>query len=654
MMPPDFHFIRPLWLLALLPLALLMWRLARSEAGGDVWRGLVDAHLLSRLLSDEGGRLRRLPLALLGLGWLLGVLALAGPTWERLPQPVYQAQQYRVLALDLSATMNANDMPPSRLAHARFELLDLLRKAKEGQTALLAYGTEPYVVAPLTTDTATIAAQVPSLNSDLLPIQGSRHTERVLVKAGELLQQAGAPDGEVILITDGLDHPKAADAAAVKLRAQGYRVSVLGVGTAKGAPVPLDNGGFLKDAGGAIVMPRLQQQALRELAGVGGGRYVKAGLDDRDIETLIPSNPSRIAAQDDRQHTSADQWREAGPWLLLLLLPLAALAFRRGWLGPLVLVLLVMPPPPAQAFAWQDLWLRPDQQAARDFAAGRQSEAAQRFERSDWRAAAAYASGAYDQALQSLDGLDGARADYNKGNTLARLGQLEDAVKAYEQALAADPNDADARHNKELVEKLLEQQKQQQQQRAGQQDQQNQSDQQDQQNQSGQQGQQNQSGQQGQQQAGKQGQQQQAGAQDQQDRQPQSGEQDQQQAGEQAQQTDQAEQKPERDQAAQAQQSEESQTEQSGEQDAQAAAAQADSEPSQAEAEENPAEPGLSDLMGDKTAQGAMASASPESSLNPEDRQAMEQMLRRVEDDPGGLLRQRFLLQHLRRTGQLP
>jgi len=245
-MPHDFHFLRPEWLWLLLPLALVLWRLVRGESGGDAWRGLVDAHLLPRLLSDDRGPAQRLPLVLLGLGWLLGVLALAGPTWERLPQPVYQAQDYRVIALDLSPSMNATDLPPSRLAHARFEVLDLLRKAKEGQTALLAYGAEPYVVSPLTADTQTITAQVPSLQTGLLPVQGAKRTDLVLDKAGELLHQAGAPDGEVLLFTDGLDHPAAADEAARKLRAEDYRVSVLGIGSAKGAPVPLTDGGFLR------------------------------------------------------------------------------------------------------------------------------------------------------------------------------------------------------------------------------------------------------------------------------------------------------------------------------------------------------------------------------------------------------------------------
>ncbi len=401
-MPPELHFLRPLWLLALAPLALLVWRLMRRGGAGDAWRGLVDAHLLPHLLVGDAARAQRLPLGLMALGWLLAVLALAGPVWERLPQPVYRAEAYRVIALDLSPTMNATDLTPSRLARARFKVQDLLKRAAEGQVALLAYGSEPFVVSPLTTDSATIAAQVPSLETGLLPEAGDRRVDLVLEKAGELLRQAGSPEGEVILVSDGLDHPAAAQEAARKLRGEGYRVSVLGVGTSKGAPVPGADGGFLKDARGAILMPRLDGDALAALARAGGGRYVGLTPDDRDVQDLIPPEHLRRMRQAKRQDTRSDQWREEGPWLLLALLPIAALGFRRGWLSPLLLALFLVPPRPAQAFGWDDLWLRPDQQAARLMAAGKPAEASRQFKRPDWQAAAHYQAGDYKQALAAL------------------------------------------------------------------------------------------------------------------------------------------------------------------------------------------------------------------------------------------------------------
>jgi len=655
MSPFDFHLLRPEWLWLLLPLAIMLWRLLRADADGNAWQGLVDAHLLPRLLVDGGGQTRGLPLGLLAIGWLLGTVALAGPTWARLPTPVYQAQQYRVIALDLSPSMNATDIAPSRLAHARYEVLDLLRKAGDGQTAMLAYGAEPFVVSPLTADAATIAAQVPSLTTGLLPVQGARRTDLVLAQAGELLRQAGAPDGEVILVTDGLDHPAAADAAARKLHAQGYRVSVLGVGTRKGAPVPLRKGGFLKNENGAILMPKLDNGALRALASAGGGRYVIAAADDRDIEALVPSPPSLTQAAK-KQDAQSEQWREEGPWLLLILLPLAALGFRRGWLSPLLLVVCLLPVPDAHAFTWNDLWLRPDQQAAQQLEAGKPAEAAKLFRQPNWRAAAQYRAGDYAQALQSLKTQTGADAAYNRGNALARLGRLEDAVAAYKRALEANPDDADARHNRDLVQALLDRQRAQQPQQSS--------------------GQQNQQGQQGQQ---KQQDGQQGGSPDQ----PQAGHE-----GRDDQRGQQAAEKNRQDQpgtnAPHAQQQQPSpQAEKPGEQPgAQAAGEQpepisrqdaqagrerekppvgqgADQAPAASQSaaagdEARPSsEPGLADLLGgDRSA--AAQGGTPPGDLHGEDRQAMEQMLRRVEDDPAGLLRQRFLLQHLRRNGQLP
>jgi Ca-activated chloride channel family protein len=457
---PEWQLLRPAWLLALLPLAFGLWRLARRRTGAAAWRGVVDRHLLPHLLVGADGRPGWLPLLLLLLGGLGGIVALAGPVWERLPQPAYRTQAERVLVLDLSATMNATDLVPSRLAQARFEILDLLNQYREGRTGLIAYGAEPYVVSPLTTDTNTIAAQVPSLATDLLPVQGPKRTGLALATAGRLLSQAGSTRGRVILLTDALDNPAAALDAARTLRAQGYRLSVLGIGTPAGATVPVPGGGFLKDAEGAIRLPKLDRAALQALAAAGGGRYVTATRDDRDIEVLSAdgSGPRQPVAGE--ESTLADRWHEEGPWLLLALLPLAAVAFRRGWIAPLLLVLLLAPPPPARAFSWSDLWMRPDQQAARLLEQGDAQQAARTFRRPDWRAAAAYAAGDYRDTLDALADSENPQAWYNRGNALARLGDYEAAIAHYDRVLAQQPDDRDARHNRELVRRLLEQQRQ--------------------------------------------------------------------------------------------------------------------------------------------------------------------------------------------------
>jgi len=704
-MPPDIHLLRPLWLLALIPLGLLLWRLARQGRAADAWRGVVDAHLLSHLLEDDGRRVRRLPLALLSLGWLLVVLALAGPVWERLPQPVYQTQAWRVIVLDLSPSMNATDLPPSRLARARFEVLDLLKRSQEGQTALLAYGAESFVVSPLTTDTETIAAQVPNLGTGLLPVEGDRRADLALDQAGELLRQVGAPEGDIILVTDGLDHPAAAQETARRLQDEGYRISVLGVGTLEGAPVPVEGGGFHKDEQGAIVLPRLGIDELRSLAAAGGGRYLTAGTGDADTVALVPDSGGQRTDTTSEQDVTADQWREEGPWLLLVLLPLAALAFRRGWLSPMVLLLLVLPHPPAKALGWDDLWMRPDQQAARSFAAGEHAKAAERFQRPDWRAAAQYEAGDYESSLKSLKDVPGVEADYNRGNALARLGKLNEAVAEYEKALDADPEHEDARHNLELLRKLLEQHEQQQEPQQEQQQQQQQEQQQEQQAENQEQQESQDGSESGQPRGGQQGERdQEAGGRSDAPDQAQapssaaqgSGRNEERQAGQggaepgsqsesegQDQNSGQrqeaqssaaasaedgkdqppgqsdtaAQEKPERQEQQGVAASPGSQEQGTDQGEASSAADRGSGD--RGEAPDSPtdraAAPGIGDLLGGPP-QGSPPAAVParQELEGGEERQAMEHMLRRVPDDPGGLLRQRFLLQHLRRSGRLP
>ncbi len=634
----EFHLLRPQWLWALLPLALLLWRLARSGGSAGAWRNIVDPHLLPYLLVRGPGSSPRRVLILLALGWLLLVLALAGPSWSRLPQPVYQAQQYRVLVLDISNSMNATDVPPSRLAHARFEVLDLLQRSDEGQTALIAYGAEPYVVSPLTSDADTIALQVPSLGSELLPVAGKR-AGPAITKALELLRQAGAPGGEVILITDALGDPAAAQEAARALSTAGHRLSVLGVGTKQGAPVPDPAGGFLEDAAGAILIPQLDSATLGDLSRSGGGRYVESRLDDQDLDALLSGSRPQRMEQDEAELAESEQWREEGPWLLLLLLPLAALAFRRGWLSPLLLVLCIAPPEPASALDWDGLWSTPDQQGARALAADRPAEAAVRFADPEWRAAAHYRADDFEATVQELQGRTGIEAGYNRGNALARLGRLEEAIQSYDQTLEQNPEHEDTRHNKELLERLLQQQ---QEQEAQQSDQQQESGEGEQQESDDPQQERQQSGSDQQQQGGGASadpqQQEQAGEPNREEQQGESADSEQQQAGA-GEEGDEAQQE---SGASKAKEEEAKSTDAGGEQQ-----------------EPNPdaREPGRNDLLdqgeGDPTP-GQAAPGTPEEGPIPESDQAVEQWLRRVPDDPAGLLRQRFLLQHLRNTGQLP
>ncbi len=456
-----FHFLRPAWFLALLPLVIFVYLLWRRQRAGRSWQAVVDARLLPYLLMGSERRRMRMGIAAIALCGLLAVTALAGPVWTKLQQPVFRRESGLVVLLDLSRSMDAADLQPSRLQMAKFKLRDILARRKEGETALVVYAADPFVVTPLTTDTGTITRQLPSLTTDLMPAQGSR-ADRAITKAQALLEQAGAVHGDVLLITDGIDNdpPAPLRAAVKKLINAGYRLSVLGVGSAGGAPIPLGDGGFFKDAGGAIVVAKLDEQPLARLAADGGGIYRHLAVDDSDTDVLTRTFDSGAEAQRSQRATGmkSEQWREEGPWLLLPLLPLVVLAFRRGYLLLLFLAMLLPAPHNAYATDWDGLWQRPDQRGVQALAQHRPQQAAKLFTDPAWRAAADYRAGNYPAALKDLEKQHTASAAYNRGNALAHMGRLNEALNAYEDALKRDPDFKDAAYNRDLVKKWLQSQ----------------------------------------------------------------------------------------------------------------------------------------------------------------------------------------------------
>ena len=495
----HFHFIHPWWLLALLPLALLLWRISLHGDSSNPWKKIVDARLLPLLINQQQAKNKsHAPLWLLATGWLLTVLALANPTWEQQPQPIMQTSTSRVIVLDLSRSMLAADLKPSRITRARFKVEDILADNSEGQTGLVVFAGDAFSVTPLTRDADTISAQLKALDPGIMPSQGSR-ADLGLLKAEELLQQAGVHSAQVILIADGVEGNKATRAAA-RLQQSGYRVSVLGVGTSVGAPLPNGQGGISKDSSGKPRLVKLNSKALQSVAAAGGGHYIQLTGNETDIKYLLGSekNTSKRFKSEDLQ---SQKWKEQGPLLAVLLLPLAALAFRRGWLLNVFLYITVVglfaQPQPAMAFGWHDLWHRNDQQTAQALRKGEYEQAARLAEDPTQRGIAEYKKGDYQKALEAFNQAQGSDAAYNRGNALAKLKKYEQAIKAYNEALQTQPGMEDAIANKSVAETLLKKQQQQnkQQDQSGQQDkqdQQAQSEQQDKQDQQAQQDKQNQ------------------------------------------------------------------------------------------------------------------------------------------------------------------
>lgn len=450
----DFHFIRPYWLLALLLLIGIIFYALKHKLQQGNWQTVCDAELLPFILEQKQSKPSYIPITASSLAAFLVIIALAGPTWERLPSPVFRNAAALVIVLDLSRSMDAGDIKPSRLIRARYKIADLLAQRKDGQTALIVYAADAFTVTPLTDDTETINSQL-TVTTDIMPSQGS-NTARALDKAMELFKNAGLQKGQILLVTDD-DEIELAEGSL----SNSYALSILGVGTEAGAPIKLKEGGFLKDSQGAIVLPQLKEKTLGQFASAQGGIYLNISDNNADIEALTQHFEQAAKRSEAIENDLLlENWQEAGVWLLLPILILVSLSFRRGLLSLAFLILIPLPKN-SYAVEWQDLWQTKNQQAQTHYQQGNYDKAAAQFTDPAWQAAAQYKT----QQPNDIEMLaaDSDTAFYNQGNVQAKAGQLKEAIESYQQALALNPNNDDAKHNQEVVEKALEEQEKQQQ-----------------------------------------------------------------------------------------------------------------------------------------------------------------------------------------------
>ncbi|WP_075187413.1 vWA domain-containing protein [Teredinibacter haidensis] len=447
----NFHFLRPEWLLLILPALLLVVFLMRGHSRSRQWQTLVSAHLLPYLMDGKSVKASRYPLIALLLLWSLLAFALAGPTWTKLQQPLHRQTSALVIAWDLSPSMLAQDVTPSRLVRSRLKLIDLLRQRKEGLTALIVYSGEAHVVTPLTDDTDTIISLLSGLDPTIMPSQGS-NIEMAFEQAYQLFKDGGIAKGDILIFTDGIA-PSAQTTLQQLHDDKPHSIAIWGIGTQEGAPIPLANGGFAYSSNGDMVIAHLNDKDLSDTAVKLGGLYIPFTQTEFDLQTLANFVFSRD--EDTRKNVNRmfDQWEERGPYLLLILLPFAALAFRRGWLlSGFGVVLFLSPIPKAEAFEWQDLWQTLDQQAKK-LLAETPEDAAKRFNNPEWKAVANYNAGNYQEALAGFSG-ENNRNLYNSANALTQLGDYEEAIKQYKQALQQTPADESIQHNLAIAEKL--------------------------------------------------------------------------------------------------------------------------------------------------------------------------------------------------------
>ena len=323
----QFHFIRPWWWLAIIPLFFLISFYKKQSQKNHAWEQVCDSHLLPYLLKNQFSSQSNRWLWILYLLSFILVFALAGPTWRYTLTPIYQKKINRVVVMDLSNNTIATDLPPSRLVRERYKLRDLLQKVREGEIGLVVYAGEAYTVSPLTSDAKTIASMVEQLTPNIMPIQGNNLSSGLKL-ASKLFKGANQSQGNIIVLSAGMIDSSSITLAK-QLATKGFTTSVLGIGASKKVPLKDPQGHFMHNNKGEILFSQYHANTLASLADAGDGIYLPFSNDNADITQLLQQNKVQNFSQSSKAKLATKQWKDEGFWFVLLALPLVLLSFRR-------------------------------------------------------------------------------------------------------------------------------------------------------------------------------------------------------------------------------------------------------------------------------------------------------------------------------------
>jgi Ca-activated chloride channel family protein len=311
----QFHFLRPWWLLLLLPAALLMWSVYQRSDSLRAWKRVISPHLLQHLLlreNNEEGRWR--PVYMLGIAWLVGILALAGPSWQMQPTPFSEERAAMFIVVKVTPEMLAQDIQPSRLQRSVLKIHDLLEIKKDVRTGLIAYAGSAHLVMPLTSDSGVINNFAAALEPGVMPMTGDEPAEAIALASRRLLD-AEVP-GSIVLITDAVD---ASQLAALENIYKKTAIEVHILAMAAGSDVVPPPGSY--------PAPAVDMDSLRAAARAVGGTVTVVTADKGDVESLSARVERSISHAPTQE---AQQWQDQGYYLVVLLALIMLSFFRQG------------------------------------------------------------------------------------------------------------------------------------------------------------------------------------------------------------------------------------------------------------------------------------------------------------------------------------
>ena len=452
----DFSFLSPGWLL-LLPLIWgLLWAFTRFKKNQSMWRKFCTPHLLAHMVTDyPNNKDTRWQVGLLALILTLAALGLAGPSWREQSNPLLESAAARILALDLSRSMLVEDVKPNRFELAIASARKLISADFSGETGLVVYAGAAFVVSPLSRDANTLLAFLDALNPQTMPLDGSR-TDLAINTSADLLSASITGSGQILLVASDVGDIDSAIEAAANARELGNRVSLLAIGTEAGGPLKNANGEIMRDASAQVILVKTEFAQMHRIAEAGGGVF--AGLNTDKVSKTFANESGYVLQSlesiDDSLKTPAND----GIWLVLVMLPLALLLFRKNAFWILLVGLTFPSDHKLYAMDWQTLLSHSEQRAFKAYQQGDYATAIAFSNTSLLQGSAYYRQQKYQQAFDAFSQQDSAIAFYNSGNALAHMQKFPEALIAYTKALSIDPEMANAKVNQALIKSYLAQQ----------------------------------------------------------------------------------------------------------------------------------------------------------------------------------------------------
>lgn len=452
----DFHFLRPLWLLLILIALFLPMLLRRFQQSDSGWSKIIPATLLRPMISQSGAAGSHRKSPVLPAVVAVAVLAIALAGPSWRQAPTPLQQQNDSLVILLDLSLS---MLATDVEPNRLTVAKRkirdILKAREGTLTALVVYAADAHVVTPLTDDRNTIEGMLDVLEPVIMPAAGNRADLGVERGLELLEQGAPGNGRMLLIADNVGE-RYHERITNHLANSRFALSTLTVGTTEGGPIPLARQGFIRD-NGDIVIDSANPDSMAKLARRNSGSSHRLTITDDDILALELRPIDSANWEDSDRDLTVNRWQDDGYWLLWLAAPLVLIGWRRGAMVIVLFALLPLTPRPAMALEWDSLWLRPDQRAP-ELIEKDPGRAAKILEDPDWRGSALYREGNFESAAEAFARAETPSAEYNRGNALARAGKLEEALKAYDRALENQPQNEDAQFNRDLVKQLLEQQ----------------------------------------------------------------------------------------------------------------------------------------------------------------------------------------------------